>query len=490
MGARITRAAYVVSLCAACWSGPSLAQESDELRLPKGGVAPPAALLAGLPADAAEVYRLVPADENAEAAYLVALSEFDAAMAGCWPKERRRERQEILWERGKPLLDLLLAEAQEKPIDAQARDAAIAGYRAGWESLVRAQQKPRCRFAISIGTPDWPHMMAARQVERVARLMALADLEKRDLDAALGRLRVVLRLSRDLRPGGPMACQLASSVMQASACREIGLPILRSPALRSEHCLRLIAVLRDQEHEGIDPFRAQLLPDALLLKSMFAGMQSHPESRKHLVDMFRSGGPPDINDLLRDDPPDERARREREAVGRRAGDRLAAMTDADFAAALRTIDTYYSRWWRFAPTSYTERVRAAPEFAREALGDDPLLAQFIPGATTFRGAAESVAYGSYGLRAVQAMAAVRRWSLEHGELSPELASAAQAAGLPEAPRDPFADAPLKLTVIDGSPVIYSVGPDQKDDGGTLDAQLGSKREGDWIIRLSPEPPGR
>ncbi|MGO9154872.1 hypothetical protein [Mycobacterium sp.] len=55
MSTRIVLAACVVSLCTACWPAPSLAQESGEPRLPKGGVAPPAELLASLPAEAAEL---------------------------------------------------------------------------------------------------------------------------------------------------------------------------------------------------------------------------------------------------------------------------------------------------------------------------------------------------------------------------------------------------------------------------------------------------
>src|SRR5205809_882712 len=93
------RVVLVMSLFAACWSRASLAQEPDAPRLPKGGVAPPAKLLEGLPTDAAEVYRPVSGVEDAEAAYLVALSEFDPDMADCWPEEGRRERKQVLRDR-------------------------------------------------------------------------------------------------------------------------------------------------------------------------------------------------------------------------------------------------------------------------------------------------------------------------------------------------------------------------------------------------------
>jgi hypothetical protein len=268
--ARIGRAACVASLCGAYWLAPSLAQESDEPRLPRGGVAPAAELLGGLPAEAAELYRPIARTENAEVAYLVALSEFEPGMADCWPEEGRAARRWLLGERAKRLNAVLdPADLEGLPIDARARDAVLPEFRVGWEGLIRAQQRARCRFAIaSDPAAPIPHVYAARRVERVAWLLATANLEKGDLDAALGRLSVVLRLSRDLRPGGTMVCQVASVAIDASARDHIVLPILRSPALRPEHCNRLIALWQTQESDGLEPFRALLFSEALVAKAM------------------------------------------------------------------------------------------------------------------------------------------------------------------------------------------------------------------------------
>ena len=151
------------------------------------------------------------------------------------------------------------------------------------------------------------------------------------------------------------------------------------------------------------------------------------------------------------------------------------MTEDDFVAAQRRIDDYFGCWWRLASTSFAARVTAAPEISREALGDDPLLGQLVPDAKFFLGIAATAARESFTLSAMQSLAAVRRWTLERGGPPSDLAAATAAAGFPDTPRDPFAAAPLKLTFTAGSPLIYSIGPDHRDDGGKVDARLDSRR---------------
>ena len=43
---------------------------------------------------------------------------------------------------------------------------------------------------------------------------------------------------------------------------------------------------------------------------------------------------------------------------------------------------------------------------------------------------------------------------------------------------------MKFVILDGQPVVYSVGKDGKDDGGKLDSKNDSQ-PGDLIYRLSP-----
>lgn len=491
MSERIARAACMWILCIAVWPAPALAQQTERPILPKGGVAPPAELLEGLPAEATVLYRPIPEAENAEVAYLTALSEFQGGMADCWPEDGRFARKLALKEREDQLNAVLdPADRERRPIDPQVRDAVLLEYRAGWDGILRAQGRTRCRFAIGIDlAASTPHVFAARQAAKVARLQTMVDLESGDLEAALGRLSIVLRLSRDLRPGGNAVCQIGSIAINASARDHISLPILRSPALRPEHCDRLIALWQSHEREGLDPFRAPIFPEAVVAKAWLAQLRSDAKVRAEIATMLRSDFPGEFARVFADltDSPREE---DTKVASQRAGDRLAGMTDTDFVSARTKLDEYFGRWWRFAPKGYAARIKAAPEIAREALGGDPFLGHFLSNGRPFAGLAESAARESFTIGAIQSLAAVRRWALTRGGPPPDLATATKDAGLPAPPQDPFSTAPLKLTFRDGSPLIHSVGPNAKYEGEKGENKLDSRRHGDWLIRLTPEPKGR
>ncbi len=88
------------------------------------------------------------------------------------------------------------------------------------------------------------------------------------------------------------------------------------------------------------------------------------------------------------------------------------------------------------------------------------------------------------LRGTQCLVALRRWQLQHAELPQDLDTLVKDAGMPGVPIDPYSDQPLRMTVIDGKPVIYSVGLDGKDDKALSDWQYG-QQPGDFIFRLEP-----
>ncbi len=62
--------------------------------------------------------------------------------------------------------------------------------------------------------------------------------------------------------------------------------------------------------------------------------------------------------------------------------------------------------------------------------------------------------------------------------------------MPEVPIDPYSGKPLRMTIIDGEPVIYSIGQDGRDDGGRIDSNA-DRKLGDQTFRLpaikKPEP---
>ena len=75
---------------------------------------------------------------------------------------------------------------------------------------------------------------------------------------------------------------------------------------------------------------------------------------------------------------------------------------------------------------------------------------------------------------VECLTAVRRYALTHGSLPDNLEVAAREAGLKAVPTDPYSGGPMHYKVIDGKPVVYSVGSDRKDDGGTVDWDYGKQ----------------
>ncbi len=99
-------------------------------------------------------------------------------------------------------------------------------------------------------------------------------------------------------------------------------------------------------------------------------------------------------------------------------------------------------------------------------------------------AAETVAKGDARRQSATLASATLRYRAEHDRFPKDLDEL-----IPEqiifVPRDPFDGKPMKMKVTDDELVIYSVGPDQTDDGGTsLDED---KKTGDITFRLPLKP---
>jgi hypothetical protein len=107
------------------------------------------------------------------------------------------------------------------------------------------------------------------------------------------------------------------------------------------------------------------------------------------------------------------------------------------------------------------------------MSQQPLLKAFMRGAAILRG--------------TKCLVALRRWQFEHPQPPPDLAALARSAGMTAVPLDPYTDQPLRMTTMMGWPVIYSIGPDGKDDRASpaqFDQKSGIFR-GDFVFRLPP-----
>src|SRR5262249_30429755 len=89
-----------------------------------------------------------------------------------------------------------------------------------------------------------------------------------------------------------------------------------------------------------------------------------------------------------------------------------------------------------------------------------------------------------GLRATECLIVMRRWQLTHRGLPRALLLAAKEAGLKAIPTDPYDGQPMRVAVLEGEPVVYSVGKDGHDDGAQKDSQSDTQ-PGDLIFRMPP-----
>lgn len=88
------------------------------------------------------------------------------------------------------------------------------------------------------------------------------------------------------------------------------------------------------------------------------------------------------------------------------------------------------------------------------------------------------------LRCARAAFAAERFRMSTGALPASLDQLVPAY-LPAVPLDPFANAPLRMTVHDGTTIIYAVGEDVLDDGGRLVSDRGQQDHPDVGFRLFP-----
>jgi hypothetical protein len=95
--------------------------------------------------------------------------------------------------------------------------------------------------------------------------------------------------------------------------------------------------------------------------------------------------------------------------------------------------------------------------------------------------ASEIAYrGKMHHEAALTVLALKRWRLEKDEYPPSLNELIASGFLKELPLDPYSDTPLAYKKTDGDFILYSVGPNFKDDDGEIAIERGSPRR--WGTR--------
>ena len=127
-----------------------------------------------------------------------------------------------------------------------------------------------------------------------------------------------------------------------------------------------------------------------------------------------------------------------------------------------------------------ERIAAI----KTPVGPDPLSAvtRMILQHSMLEAFVRGISRAAATLRAQECLVALRRWQATHTRWPRSLKAAVTEAGMRAVPADPYDGKPLRLVMLAGAPVVYSVGRDGTDDGGQKDSKFDTQ-DGDLLYRL-------
>lgn len=453
--------------------------------LPDAVTRPPDWIGTGAPFDVAAFFASPPRDRNAAPLYLDALFEFSAAMDRCFPPGPERDRRREAAEGRRRRYEVAMKPAFDDPraVLAPAKiDEIIRMYEAGFRKLAEAQRRDRCVFepalASGFGADVFvmiPHVDAARWATRIAGLRVQRAVQRGDFEGAIRDVEMVLRLAGDLRPRGGVISQLISAALVQVVDATMVPSILASPRLRVAHCDRLLKVLVGHEVRSKDGFgegiRAEYLAARATLWDLVRdqprlaarmGLKPGESVVKAVVGLRLRG-----IELPRD-----------------ADARLARTSPAELARAVRELDGFYRALLGLEGLPRADRWKRVAAL-KPAVGEDLLsgVVQAVEMASTFGPLTQALARAEATEAAMECLIVLRRWQLSHRGLPRALAVAVREAGLKAVPIDPYDGKPMRLAVIDGQLVVYSVGKDGKDDGGLTDSDRDMRPAGDLLYRL-------
>lgn len=465
--------------------GSGAASTNNYPRLPGAITKAPEGLDMNTPFDIKTMFITLPPGQNAAPYYLDALFEFGQEMAVCFPPgpETERRRQAAA-ERHRRYLALAATLTKDpNAVPGAAIDEVIKLYDVGFRKLAAAQRIDRCVFEAGLGVAVlYPHAQVARQVARISALKARRAVDRRNLDAAISSLEPVLRLTRDLQPRGALISELVVAAVSNYMCADVVSPILASPGLRTEHCDRLLKIFATHEAKSTDGYAESLRIGYLMTRITIRDLVKHPgaiaeqmqlKSGESVVNALAAsilGGGKPVG--FQPFPADADAQIARTSPGR-------------MTITIRNLGRYYGALLELDGIPYADRIPKV-NAVKTPDGDDVLsrmVTLMTPPVDPF---VRAIARAAATVRATECVIAIRRWQLRHGGMPRDMATAIKGSPLKSVPVDPYDGKPMRIALIDGQPVVYSVGRDGKDDGGRIDCDRDMRPAGDLIYRL-PQP---
>jgi len=199
------------------------------------------------------------------------------------------------------------------------------------------------------------------------------------------------------------------------------------------------------------------------------GMRMEYLALRALIDQVKSQkfSKDDMSDLKQ-----QYSQAQRSAFAKTDLDAEVAALDQVFAVILRNADLPYRE--AITDTSVEDAL------ARYPADRFPILYAHALFMADQKPQIEGAARRATKVAGLECLLALRRYYAVHNGPPADLAAACSEAGLTAVPTDAFSGEPMRFTMNGQVPVVYSVGTDLKDDGGTQDSK-GKNEPGDWLF---------
>jgi hypothetical protein len=293
---------------------------------------------------------------------------------------------------------------------------------------------------------------------------------------------------------GVFVSQLVSDAVDARCC-ELATAVLNAPTITTRHCDRLLALFAEHEANAIDSFlegnRAEYISSRQALHDLQnrTGTFDPQFMKDELAIDGDTNSPLTCIDYIHGSSGLKSERMAKKIARLQAALLPGAMTggkmlsNENYAKEVAALNTSFATFLSLADQPDFRRQGKTEGKAAEAAIDDTVLATFVlpPEAALL----ETNRRNNARLRGTRCLIALRRWQLEHPDAPPpDVAALVKAAGLPVVPLDPYSNQPLRFGSVAEKPVIYSVGPDGKDDKAQIEWTEAPQQPGDFIFRLN------
>ena len=437
-----------------------------------------------------------PANENAAPFYLDALFEFSPELEPCFVgAPNLSDRLKAIKERVK--LDRVFAKPYSTENAAEWKST-LKLYDEGFSKMAIAQRRPKCMFQHDFSFVPWPVARAAYPFGIVAKNLSIVKLREGDFAAPIQTVDIMLRLSRDVRNSKRSRfIDAGLEEMAESTIREM----FSTPGMKIEYCDQLLSSLDRHFRELGDDTLSMLQGDYVFQRLFVYELMTHTgffsgeRMRKEVIrfDFWRGftdsadslfsrialGALPNSNGPT----PQENDRANMEKF-------KAAAASVDLKREFQFVDNLLQKNLGLAKKSFPERWAGSRTRNDDIwIGDALDMSKFYlahPAVQFEKIDVYNFTTDRTKLHALMALVALGRWQFKHnGKLPTSLEEVMMDAGYPDLPIDVFSNKPLRLTILKGEPVIYSVGPNGVDEQAKIESNFALQQE--RTLRFKDEP---